>query len=782
MRHFFLLGLAAATYIGLDRRDALNPLKGEVGPQYGHRGSKPDLHARQGGSQPVTSRPKPTGTTGGGGGGGGGGAPPAATPKSNNNNANVPPATSRPTPQTVSAPPPASVPTAAPSTATPRTTTTLPVGNATTLGNVTRLLQTPTANNSSSNSTNSTIVTKHETLVFTDGIIWVNCNTRRPSVLVNGTTPAPTLRFQAGQRVIIRVYNRMAAQNLTIHWHGLVQRASPWSDGTPMISQWPIPPGAWFEYEMILGIDDEGTYWYHTHVGLITTQWGVFIVSPAKECSVFQIYQERVMQVGDHYLISDAQAESMLSALPFAWPGNTLTMLGGKANSTWNGNNCAWAYPVVEVDPGKLYRFRWINGGALFYQSIEVQGHVMQIIEADGSATKPVNTQTIELGIGQRLSTLIQTKSAAQIQADGQGGLYLIKIAMLWRQPQVIQYAILRYTTATTQKISTPSDGTDIGYIDLGNPPTIAGRSLDVIANTAMTIPKENVNWDDIIEPYINQNMSSNNAQFILPVHFYMQSESIGGLPTVAFQVNGRKYWEYNQTDVPYLVQIYEQQQGGQSSAKNHRLLASPTARGYDAQSDTYVLQPGDVVDIILIMEPYRYPNGSDIPNNKPDHHPFHLHSRKFWVLGRGSDSFNQQTYLSGGYNLRPKNIRRDTIPVYPNRAGNQQVASGSWGWTAIRYQASPYDSMIFPLHCHISPHLLMHMAILFTVGPADMPALLDSYKQGGYMQYNGRPYGNDSWTPTTPTWFTQGPGRAQVKAMLDQQDLLNQQNGCSPW
>lgn len=41
-----------------------------------------------------------------------------------------------------------------------------------------------------------------------------------------------------------------------IHWHGLSQRMTPASDGTPLISQWPIAPGRWFEYEMKLTKED----------------------------------------------------------------------------------------------------------------------------------------------------------------------------------------------------------------------------------------------------------------------------------------------------------------------------------------------------------------------------------------------------------------------------------------------------------------------------------------------------------------------------------------------
>ena len=65
----------------------------------------------------------------------------------------------------------------------------------------------------------------------------------------------------------IRVYNDMDQYNATIHWHGLAQRAAPFSDGTPTASQWPIPPKHFFDYEILPETSEAGSYFYHSHVG-----------------------------------------------------------------------------------------------------------------------------------------------------------------------------------------------------------------------------------------------------------------------------------------------------------------------------------------------------------------------------------------------------------------------------------------------------------------------------------------------------------------------------------
>lgn len=44
--------------------------------------------------------------------------------------------------------------------------------------------------------------------------------------------------------------------------------AAPFSDGTPLASQWPFPPGSFYDYEIDVPVGSAGTYFYHSHVGI----------------------------------------------------------------------------------------------------------------------------------------------------------------------------------------------------------------------------------------------------------------------------------------------------------------------------------------------------------------------------------------------------------------------------------------------------------------------------------------------------------------------------------
>lgn len=81
-------------------------------------------------------------------------------------------------------------------------------------------------------------------------------------ITVNGSIPAPTLRFKEGEEAIIHVTNRMDVPSSTIHWHGVLIPNN--MDGVPGFGGYKsIEPGGTFTYRF--KIRQTGTYWYHAH-------------------------------------------------------------------------------------------------------------------------------------------------------------------------------------------------------------------------------------------------------------------------------------------------------------------------------------------------------------------------------------------------------------------------------------------------------------------------------------------------------------------------------------
>ena len=82
----------------------------------------------------------------------------------------------------------------------------------------------------------------------------------RAATVVNGTIPAPLLRWREGDAITLRVTNRLRERS-SIHWHGMIVPAD--MDGVPGLSFDGIAPGETYQYHF--KVNQHGTYWYHSH-------------------------------------------------------------------------------------------------------------------------------------------------------------------------------------------------------------------------------------------------------------------------------------------------------------------------------------------------------------------------------------------------------------------------------------------------------------------------------------------------------------------------------------
>ncbi|EPS60435.1 hypothetical protein M569_14367, partial [Genlisea aurea] len=96
---------------------------------------------------------------------------------------------------------------------------------------------------------------------------------------VNGSVPGPTLLVHEGDTLVVHVFNK-SPYNLTIHWHGVFQLLTGWSDGPEYVTQCPIQPGQSYTYRFNV-TQQEGTLLWHAHVAwLRATVHGAIIIRP----------------------------------------------------------------------------------------------------------------------------------------------------------------------------------------------------------------------------------------------------------------------------------------------------------------------------------------------------------------------------------------------------------------------------------------------------------------------------------------------------------------------
>ena len=66
-----------------------------------------------------------------------------------------------------------------------------------------------------------------------------------------------------GDTIQVAVTNNIDNEGTSLHWHGILQKGTPWYDGVPSVQQCPIAPGKTFTYTF--NAETYGTTWYHSH-------------------------------------------------------------------------------------------------------------------------------------------------------------------------------------------------------------------------------------------------------------------------------------------------------------------------------------------------------------------------------------------------------------------------------------------------------------------------------------------------------------------------------------
>lgn len=181
----------------------------------------------------------------------------------------------------------------------------------------------------------------------------------------NGDMPGPTIEINQGDRVRIVVHNKLP-EATTLHLHGLELPND--MDGIPFVTQDMIEPGQKFAYE--LTVHQEGTFFYHSHVGMQETMGmvGLFIVHPAK------VYEPVVDR--DFCLISQEFQLRPNSSVP-----DTLAMEWNFL--TFNGRCGPLTTPLL-CKLGERVRIRFLNFSVIDHHPLHLHGHTFWITATEG--------------------------------------------------------------------------------------------------------------------------------------------------------------------------------------------------------------------------------------------------------------------------------------------------------------------------------------------------------------------------------------------------------------
>ena len=260
----------------------------------------------------------------------------------------------------------------------------------------------------------------------------------RTAMTINGSLPGPILRWREGDTVTLRVRNRLK-EDTSIHWHGIILPAN--MDGVPGLSFHGIAPDGMYEYKF--KVNQNGTYWYHSHSGL-QEQVGVYgaLVIDAKEPEPFSYdrdyvvllsdwtdenptrvlaklkkqsdyYNQHKRTVGD--FIDDvsemgwsaAVADRKMWAEMKMSPTDLADVSGYTYTYLMNGTAPAGNWTGL-FRSGEKVLLRFINGGSMTYFDVRIPGLKMTVVAADGQYIHPVSVDEFRIAVAETFDVLVE--------------------------------------------------------------------------------------------------------------------------------------------------------------------------------------------------------------------------------------------------------------------------------------------------------------------------------------------------------------------------------------
>ncbi|MEE8056819.1 MAG: copper resistance system multicopper oxidase [Pseudomonadales bacterium] len=260
----------------------------------------------------------------------------------------------------------------------------------------------------------------------------------RSATAFNGSVPGPVLRWREGERVTLRVSNKLA-QDTSIHWHGIILPTA--MDGVPGLSFDGIKPGETFEYQF--DVNQNGTYWYHSHSGFQeqTGLYGAIVIDPKQPDPVSydrdyvvllsdwsddapETLYANLKKMSDYYNFRERTAGDLWRDIKEKGVAQTWN-----ERSMWNRMRMSetdlsdvtgytYTYLMNGVTPdegwlglfkrGEKVRLRFINGSAMTIFDVRIPGLKMTVVASDGQNIDPVTVDEFRIGVAETYDVIVE--------------------------------------------------------------------------------------------------------------------------------------------------------------------------------------------------------------------------------------------------------------------------------------------------------------------------------------------------------------------------------------
>ena len=588
---------------------------------------------------------------------------------------------------------------------------------------------------------------------------FVDGKTYRMAIAVNGQIPGPTLIVHEGQIVIVHVHNNLTTEGISVHWHGIHQRESPYMDGVGQVTQCQIGPSSSFSYQY--KASPPGTFWYHSHSGTQRTDglFGGLIVKEKK--NITRIINLEVQDLPDQHTLTLIEWQNQASLDLFTQfkaggfyedkpIGEVPTPSYNKLRPTSSfDNGFAGAIPyfsgiingkgrhadvpynktrlsIFTVEPSKTYRFRLIGAQETYAYNFSIDGHKLTVVATDGYWINPIdNVDYIIIQTGERYDFLLNATEKVKDYWIRAETLEINKTAGGPPYPTLnhVAEAILHYKEETDSE--NPDDNvppTEYESIKNESPARQCSKDNQCIAvncpfekfHRSYNITCFNVQNFSLLEPTPDNELPNAypDASCRNCTHFI--NFNFEGASTTS-SVNGRNF----------ILPSFPPQTQNQDFLNNSK-ICDPSA---DCNPSTI-----DCSCVYMIDIPYNKTVQfvfSNIGRNIHSH-PIHLHGHSFHVVYVGYPEYNQTNGFVKEHN---KDIFCDDVNCTNGGCNNKSCTRPRWASEppqfSINRNTVRKDTITVPaggyviinfisdnpghwfLHCHIEGHQLEGMALI---------------------------------------------------------------------
>lgn len=560
----------------------------------------------------------------------------------------------------------------------------------------------------------------------------------RQAILINGSFVGPTLYAKQHDKVDFVVHNYMHSDT-SIHFHGISQKSSPWSDGVPGLTQHLIQPGASFRYQW--EALESGVYFYHAHARaqMMDGMYGAIVIIPASDAErPFHLISED----------NDAQeamrtAELELKPLMISdWTQFTSAEFHAVQAAANVDMACIDAIVVNGI--GSQY---CLDKGALDNMTHPIVRQMLKDLGQDGLTEKgcipalqefqgdfdlhvdelpPTAYSKCVPGVNEKGNFTLDVNSTlgwAALTFINPGSLYPLQVSIDGHEPWVyavdgryvhpIQSDRLLVNTGSRISVLIKLDQEAARYtIRIANDylNQILGGFADLSYDGSERVPRHVRPKVDFAGHPLSTAVRSFIPEDTTPFPLVKPALRADRTVKIMLKKLGRPYGAYEWTLTG---------KKGYNVSREHTappmLLRSP-----DDISDNELLiktHQGEWVDIVMVTEgPFAQA------------HPMHKHGNRVFVIGSGKGDFQWETVEEAIPHLPEGTFNFENPPYLDTFNTVEMKGEATDTWTVIRYKVDAPGAWFF--HCHVQTHLSGGMGMVILDGVDAWPEVPVDYRE----------------------------------------------------